>query len=187
VLSVGGTSLTASHTTGAYAGETAWGLPYGTPGTDFQASAGGYSHRYARPGYQDGLVTGTARDVPDVSADANGHTGMALVISNGRGGYIISDSGGTSAATPFWAAVIALADQYAHHDLGFVNPTLYQIARGACYHRTFHDITRGNNTVKFPPKVFPGYRAGRGWDPVAGLGSPDTRALVPLLADQHLN
>ena len=32
VLGAGGTSLTASHTTGAWHGETAWGLPYGDPG-----------------------------------------------------------------------------------------------------------------------------------------------------------
>jgi hypothetical protein len=30
---------------------------------------------------------------------------MALVISNSGGGWTISDSGGTSAAAPFWAGV----------------------------------------------------------------------------------
>jgi subtilase family serine protease len=93
----------------------------------------------------------TARAVPDVSADATGRTGMALVISAGDGKIDISDSGGTSSSTPFWAGVIALADQYAHRDLGFVNPALYRIARSPRYHQAFHDITRGNNTVKFPP------------------------------------
>jgi subtilase family serine protease len=187
VLAAGGTTLNASHQSGAYHGETAWGLPYGTPGTDFQASAGGYSHRYVRPGYQDDLVSGTARGVPDVSADANGHTGMALVISNGSvtngsGGYTISDSGGTSAATPLWAGVIALADQAAGHDLGFVNPALYRIASTPLRRTAFHDVTRGNNTVQFPPQTFTGYQAARGWDPVTGLGSPDAQVLIPLLA-----
>jgi subtilase family serine protease len=181
VLAAGGTTLDASHRTGAYIGETAWGLPYGTPGTAFQASGGGYSHHFGRPGYQDGLVAGTGRGVPDVSADANGHTGMALVISTGSG-YTISDSGGTSAATPFWAAVIALADQYAGHKLGFVNPALYRIAGAAPGRAAFHDVTKGNNTVTFPPQVFTGYRASRGWDAVTGLGSPDAQVLVPLLA-----
>src|SRR5580693_3547358 len=166
----------------AYAGETAWGLPYGTPGTAFQASAGGYSQRFGRPGYQNGLVAGTARGVPDVSADANGHTGMALVISTGSGGYTVSDSGGTSAAAPFWASVIALADQYAGRDLGFVNPALYHIAGSTLYRAAFHDVIKGNNTVTFPPQVFTGYRAARGWDPVTGLGNPDAQVLVPLLA-----
>jgi subtilase family serine protease len=182
VLAAGGTTLHASHRTGAYSGETAWGLPYGTPGTAFQASGGGYSHVYSRPGYQGGLVAGAARGVPDVAADANGHTGMALVISNGAGGYTISDSGGTSAAAPLWPGVIALADQYAGHALGFVNPLLYRIASTALYRTAFHDVTSGSNTVDFPPRVFRGYPAARGWDPVTGLGSPDAEVLVPLLA-----
>jgi subtilase family serine protease len=182
VLAAGGTTLNASHETGAYLSETAWGLPYGTPGTAFQASAGGYSDLYARPGYQDDLVTGPARGVPDVSADANGNTGMALVISNGSGGYTIRNSGGTSAAAPFWAGLIALADQYAGHDLGFVNPALYRIAGTALYSAAFHDVTTGNNTVEFPPQTFTGYQAAPGWDPVTGLGSPDAQVLVPLLA-----
>jgi subtilase family serine protease len=183
VLAVGGTRLTASHRTGAYRGETAWGLPYGTPGTNFQASGGGFSHLFARPEYQDGIPgPGATRGVPDVAADASGHTGMVLLISEGGGHYFIRNSGGTSASAPFWAGLIAVADQYAGHHLGFVNPGLYQIARSPVYHRAFHDITTGNNTVVFPPKTFPGYRATAGWDPVTGLGSPDAQILIPLLA-----
>jgi subtilase family serine protease len=182
VLGVGGTRLNASHKTGSYLGETAWGLPYGDPGATDQASGGGFSGLFTRPGYQDGIPgIRAARGVPDVSADAAGHTGMALIISAGEGKIDISDSGGTSGSTPFWAGVIALADQYAGHDLGFVNPALYLIARSPRYHQAFHDITSGNNTVKFPPKTFTGYHAGPGWDPVTGLGSPDAQVLIPLL------
>jgi subtilase family serine protease len=183
VLAAGGTRLAASHKTGAYRGETAWGEPYGAPGTTDQASGGGFSHRFARPGYQNGMPSiGTARGVPDVAADATGHTGMTLVISAGHGRSYIGDSGGTSGSTPFWAGIIALADQYAGHGLGFVNPALYAIAQGPCYHAAFHDITKGNNTVEFPPRTFRGYAAAPGWDSVTGLGSPDARVLIPLLA-----
>jgi subtilase family serine protease len=182
VLGAGGTSLTASHTTGAWIGETGWGLPYGDPGSAFQASGGGFSHLFARPAYQDGVPGARAiRGVPDVSADANGHTGMAIVLSDG-GRSMVRNSGGTSASAPIWAALIALADQYAGRHLGFVNPAIYQIGRGASYHRAFHDITAGNNTVEFPPATITGYRAGPGWDPVTGWGSPDAQVLVPLLA-----
>ena len=182
-LAVGGTRLTASHQTGAYLGETTWGLPYGTPGSDFQASGGGFSHLFARPSYQNGIPgIGAARGVPDVAADAAGHTGMALIISDGDGQDMIRDSGGTSASAPFWAGLVADADQYAGRDLGFINPALYQIAHSAAYHQAFHDITTGNNTVVFPPETFPGYRATVGWDPVTGLGSPDAQTLIPLLA-----
>jgi subtilase family serine protease len=181
VLAAGGTSLAASHTTGAYRGETAW--DNGAPGSTDQASGGGFSHLFPRPSYQDAIpAIGTARGVPDVAADAYGPTGMDLAISAGHGQIYIGNSGGTSATTPFWAGIIALANQYAGHDLGFVNPALYAIARGVCYHAAFHDITKGNNTVEFPPQTVSGYTAAPGWDPVTGLGSPDARVLIPLLA-----
>jgi subtilase family serine protease len=115
-------------------------------------------------------------------ADASGHSGMALAISDGGGRYAIGNSGGTSASAPLWAALIALAGQYAGRPLGFVNPALYRIARSAAYHRAFHDITTGNNTATWPPTTITGYRAGPGWDPVTGLGSPDAQELIPLLA-----
>jgi subtilase family serine protease len=183
VLAAGGTSLTASHKTGAYIRETAWGLPFGDPGSAFQASGGGFSRVFARPGYQDGVPgMGATRGLPDVSADASGHTGMALVISEGGGKIYIRDSGGTSASAPIWAGMIALADQYAGRHLGFVNPAIYRIARGPQDHRAFHDVTTGSNTAKFPPKTFQGYRAAPGWDPVTGWGSPNARVLIPLLA-----
>jgi subtilase family serine protease len=182
VLGAGGTSLTASHTTGAWQGETAWGLPYGDPGSTYQASTGGFSRLFPRPGYQDGVPGISAtRGVPDVSADASGHTGMAIVLSdNGR--TTIRNSGGTSASAPIWAALIALADQYAGRHLGLVNPAIYQIARSPRYHQALHDVTQGNNTVQFPPTTITGYQAAPGWDPVTGWGSPDAQVLIPLLA-----
>jgi subtilase family serine protease len=182
VLGAGGTSLTASHTTGAWQGETAWGLPYGNPGSAFQASGGGFSRLFPRPGYQEGVPgVRASRGVPDVSADASGHTGMAIALSD-DGRSMIRNSGGTSASAPIWAALIALADQYAGRHLGLVNPAIYQIARGPRYHQAFHDITKGNNTVRFPPATIAGYRAAPGWDPATGWGSPDAQVLIPLLA-----
>jgi subtilase family serine protease len=183
VLATGGSSLDASHATGAYISETAWGLPFGSPGTQFQASGGGFSRRFARPGYQND-VTGIAatRGVPDVSGDASPHTGMALVISDGRNQYTIRNSGGTSASAPLWAGLVALADQYAGRQLGFVNPAIYRIGRSASYHEAFHDITTGNNTPAFPGRTINGYTATPGWDPVTGWGSPNAQALIPLLA-----
>jgi len=182
VLGAGGTSLTASHTTGAWQGETAWGLPYGDPGSAFQASGGGFSRLFPRPGYQDGVPGISAtRGVPDVSADANGHTGMAIIL-RADATSMVSNSGGTSASAPIWAALIALADQYAGRPLGLVNPAIYQIARGPRYHQAFHDITTGNNTAQFPPTTITGYQAAPGWDPVTGWGSPDALVLIPLLA-----
>lgn len=183
VLGAGGSTLNASHKTGRWLSETGWGLPYGTVNSTFQASGGGFSRVYAKPGYQDGIPgIGATRGVPDVSADANGHTGMAIAIAEPGGRTYIRDSGGTSASAPIWAGLIALADQFAHRHLGFVNPALYRIAASPAGHRAFHDLTIGNNTATFPPRTFTGYRAAPGWDPVTGLGSPDAQWLVPLLA-----
>ena len=123
------------------------------------------------------------RGVPDVAADADPSTGFPVVTSNTGGGYAVNVHGGTSASAPTWAGVIALADQYAKRHLGFVNPAIYQIARGSYYHQAFHDITVGPaNTAKFPHVTVTGYRAGPGWDPVTGWGSPNAKVLVPLLA-----
>jgi subtilase family serine protease len=184
VLSAGGTTLDASHTTGAWTGETAWGLPDGSPGTGFQASGGGFSHLFRRPSYQDGVAgVGAYRGVPDVAADASPSTGFPVVTSNAGGGYAISGHGGTSASAPLWAGIITLADQYAKRHLGFVNPAIYQIARSPHYHQAFHDITAGPaNMAKFSHATITGYRAGPGWDPVTGWGSPNAEMLVPLLA-----
>ena len=185
VLGAGGTSLTASHATGAWISETAWGLASGNPGNaggSFQASGGGFSQLFARPSYQAGVPgISASRGVPDVSADASDRTGVAVVFSNGTRDTVQSH-GGTSASAPIWAALIALADQYAGRHLGFINPAIYRIARGPHDHQAFHDITTGNNTVRFPPATITGYQAASGWDPVTGWGSPNAEALIPLLA-----
>ena len=179
-LAVGGTSLQASRATGAYLGETAWNTPASAGGP--KAAGGGFSQVFARPAYQEGVAgTGATRGVPDVSADADPRTGMALAISDGGQDYLIG-GGGTSVAAPLWAAVVALADQYAHRDLGFVNPALYQIARSSYYHQAFHDVITGTNTVELPAQTITGYQAAPGWDPVTGWGSPNAQVLVPLLA-----
>jgi subtilase family serine protease len=184
VLAAGGTTLDASHTTGAWTSETAWGLPDGSPGSAFQASGGGFSHLFPRPSYQNGVPgIGAMRGIPDVAADGDSVTGIAVITSNAGGGYTLSGHAGTSASAPLWAGIIALADQYAQRHLGFVNPAIYQIARTSQYHQAFHDVTAGNsNTVEFPPTTITGYRAAPGWDPVTGWGSPDAQVLVPLLA-----
>ena len=185
VLGAGGTRLTASHATGAWISETAWGLASGNPGNQggsFQASGGGFSQLFSRPAYQAAIPgIGATRGVPDVSADASDRTGVAVVFSNGTRDTVQSH-GGTSASAPIWAALVALADQYAGRHLGFINPAIYQIARGPHYHQAFHDITTGNNTVQFPPTTITGYQAAPRWDPVTGWGSPNAQVLIPLLA-----
>jgi subtilase family serine protease len=172
VLGVGGTTLDAATSTGTYLGEMAW-----NGGDD--ASGGGYSSLFRTPSYQDGVPRAHAtRGVPDVAANADSATAMALEYNDGS----LRPATGTSASTPLWAGVIALADQEAGQHLGFVNPAIYTIARGPAYHQAFHDVITGDNSVLWPTGVFAGYNAGPGWDPVTGWGSPDAQYLVPLLA-----
>jgi subtilase family serine protease len=176
VLAAGGTSLNADFRNGAYDGEMAWNEL-----TD--ASGGGFSRLFARPFYQDGIPgIGATRGVPDVAANADSRTAMAMDFTGG----VLEPAHGTSAATPLWAGVIALADQEAGHHLGFVNPAIYQVARSPAYHRAFHDVVTGGNSVMVPKGggVVVGYQAAPGWDPVTGWGSPDAQVLVPLLAHQ---
>jgi subtilase family serine protease len=183
-LAAGGTSLRASRTTGAYLGETGWNAAAAAVGgSSPAASGGGFSRLFPRPAYQDGIAgIGATQGVPDVAADADPSTGMALAISDGGQHHILIGAGGTSAAAPLWAAVIALADQYAGRNLGFVNPALYRIGRSAYYHQAFHDVSTGTNTVVFATQTITGYQAAPGWDPVTGWGSPNAQVLVPLLA-----
>jgi subtilase family serine protease len=180
VLAVGGTTLTANPA--GYISETAWNTSasFSQPGS---ASGGGFSHLYARPAYQDGVPgIGAMRGVPDVAGDADAADGAPIVYAGGSTPWITPASG-TEAAAPLWAGLIALADQYAHHDLGSVNPAVYRIARGPSYHKAFHDITTGNNVMTMPyPIGTVGYKAAPGWDPATGWGSPDAQVLVPLLA-----
>ena len=164
VLSVGGTILTANPKTGAYISETAW------PG-----SGGGFSHLYGRPAYQDGVAgISAARGVPDVAGDAAEIGGMALVFSKGDIASLDSPPG-TSDSAPFWGGIVALADQYAHRDLGLINPAIYRIASSSSAYGAFHDITTDIHGTD-------GYPATLGWDPITGWGTPNVQELIPKLA-----
>jgi subtilase family serine protease len=178
VLAAGGTTLTADHQSGTHISETAFSDPAASRG-----SGGGFSTLFPRPAYQDGVPgAGTARAVPDVAADADAVTGMAVVVDDGNGQSTVFGGEGTSASAPLWAGVVALADQCAGRDLGLVDPAIYAIGSGPAYRFAFHDVTTGTNTVVISSVTIPGYAAGPGWDPVTGWGSPDAAVLVPLLS-----
>ena len=93
--------------------------------------------------------------------------------------------GGTSAASPAWAAIMALANQANGRPLGFVNPQIYAIgALGTIFTRlsAFHDITQGNNAVCSGLCGEDGYLAGKGYDMTTGWGTPDVTRLINALA-----
>jgi subtilase family serine protease len=157
-----------------YGGEQVWNEPV------FGAATGGApSLLFPVPSYQGGLTLNgqvlTARTTPDVSYDAAINGGV-LVFHSALGVPIWFIVGGTSAGSPQWASIVALANQKNGAPLGFINPTLYQVGR--CAASDFHDITVGNNQLA---GTAVGFSAVSGWDAASGLGTPDVANLVPHL------
>ena len=177
VTGVGGTILDADGVTGAYHGETTWNEP------DFNAAGGGgYSVLYGTPSYQRSLHL-PSRGVPDVAYNAAISGGvLAVWSSSGQGPNLVFQFGGTSAGSPQWAGLIALADQLGHHRVGAINSELYLFGQGIIGSAFFHDITTGDNTYHGVSITVPGYSAKKGWDPATGLGTPKANNLVPLLS-----
>ncbi|MBV9802377.1 MAG: hypothetical protein JO130_04280, partial [Solirubrobacterales bacterium] len=125
--------------------------------------------RSINPGARDG------RTIPDVAALA-GLPGYQLVW-NGRP----TMNGGTSAATPLWAALIArIASCRPQAAPMFLTPLLYArgIERRVRGRSAFRDITEGENASPQPGR---GYRAEPGYDAVSGWGVPDGKALLASL------
>jgi subtilase family serine protease len=174
VLAVGGTSLDVAAG-GQLAHEVGWPL-----------SGGGVSRQFAEPAYQRGLpksvqqMLGGHRGLPDIAYDAAPGSSV-LVYVHGAWRPVA----GTSAAAPQWAGLVALADDLAGHDLGSINPALYQLACSTRYAADFRDITLGQSLGPSAGGTAlggVGFRAGPGWDAVTGLGSPRAATLVADLA-----
>ncbi len=161
VVAVGGTTLNVASN-GTYLSESAW-----------SGSGGGYSRYEAEPSYQRSVQSSGLRTTPDVSLDADPNTGATLYYttpSTGRGGFTIV--GGTSASTPEFAGLVAIADQgralIGKNPLDGATQTLPQLY--ASPSSDFHDITTGSN----------GYRATVGYDLATGRGTPNA---LPLIVD----
>lgn len=181
VTAVGGTSLTAD-TKGNYQSEVVWDVP-----KDIEGSGGGISQYFNEPGYQkrtlpeaDQKLLNGHRGVPDISYNADPRTSILIYLSapgNTAGYYRI---GGTSEGSPQWAGLVADADQYAGHSLGFLNPALYKLGSNKEEAReVYYDTTFGNNGVT----GVPGYNATPGWDAATGWGTPRAAQLVMALAN----
>ncbi len=120
----------------------------------FGGGGGGASQLYRRPAWQrGGRIAGPSRLVPDVAALADFLPGYAFYCTAAaaclRQGWLAV--GGTSAATPLLASAVALANQQAARGrqapLGFLNPLLYALGRGAERSAVFRDVVRWNNDL----------------------------------------
>jgi subtilase family serine protease len=168
VTAVGGTQLDLTATGARRAPDVAW-----------DDSGGGLSSVFAKPAYQDRVLAGHARGIPDISMDASCSSAAALYFSF-YGGPRWAPGCGTSLATPMFAAIVALADQVAGHPLGLINPALYQMA--AAHDLGIVGIASGDNSYNFGKVIVPGYRATSGYNLVTGLGTVNARYFVPELA-----
>lgn len=176
---------------------------------------------YPKPAWQQGGITpnDNARDLPDVSLfSGDGLNGTFYVICEadqaigGEAGCSLTKFtttapfhdfqgvGGTSAAAPAFAGIMALVNQRTGQQQGNPNPVLYKLLSTA---GVFHDVTRGNISVPCPGGTAPAtlncsktttggfgvlttaaggttvaYTAGTGYDLATGLGSVDVTQLL---------
>jgi kumamolisin len=182
VLCVGGTMMPRHR---GRITEVAWKEGSGLRKDHGGASGGGVSEMVPRPAWQPARrsVNPGAPDgrvMPDVAANAAASTGY-FMVTGGKGQI----SGGTSAATPLWAALIARTNvaraAAGKERVGYLTPLLYQpnprtggdpLGKAAC-----KDITVGDNIAA----AAGGYTCVAGHDAVTGWGSPQGGKLTELL------
>jgi kumamolisin len=170
-LACGGTRLVGNTSSFAITSEVVWNELASNEG----AGGGGISDVFPLPSYQAnaGVPTsaaggGTGRGVPDVAGHADPVTGYLVVVDGKR-----EPIGGTSAVAPLWAGLIARLAQATGKRFGLLQPILYAGAAAGSAAPGFNDIVEGSNGA---------YKAGPGWDPCTGLGSPNGAALLTLLS-----
>lgn len=174
VLGVGGTSVLLDVNNNV-ADEVGWEY--------VGASSGGSVSAYEpRPAYQpatysNGTTTGialTGRGIPDVSYHADPNNGISVYDSAVGVGWI--RVGGTSAGSPQWASIVALADQVRAR--GGLAPLGTADVHAALYANPgdLRDIVAGTSSGT------PNYTAGPGYDLVTGLGSPQVPLVISTLA-----
>ena len=161
-------------------------------GTVQFASGGGFSNRFARPGFQreavasylqsnpppfksydarsediganSGVFNSAGRAFPDVSALGD----RILQTANGR--FLLS--AGTSASAPIFASLVNRINgerlKAGKKPVGFLNQAIYMNPDA------FNDVVNGTN----PGCGTVGFKAAKGWDPVTGLGTPDYPKLL---------
>jgi hypothetical protein len=161
VFGIGGTTLTQGGGARGWT-EVVWSH---VNGGHQQGTGSGCSDTFPLPTFQSGLAMGSCkkRGAADLSAAADAPNGISI-YSEQDGGWIVV--GGTSAATPIVAAILAR--------IGIKGKgPAYAYAHASA----FYDVTTGNND--------PGgtcndvmCNGGPGWDGPTGLGTPNAAELA---------
>lgn len=198
LTSVGGTTLfvNGNGNNTSYNTETIW-----NNGVNGGGGSGGISNYWSKstvpwqqgPGVNNAYAaTKPNRQFPDVAGDADPVSGYAIYTFDAAGGTNWYTFGGTSCASPLWAAIATDAVAVKGGRLGLLNPALYSVFQnGNKYNNDFHDVTRGNNDLLCPygqtcqdsKQGGPFYPATPGYDLASGIGSPNVAKLVPDLVN----
>jgi subtilase family serine protease len=164
------------------------------------ATGGGLSAIFTTPDFQQGIdqsLLQGRRGIPDIACNAAVNGGVLVflgfegIVSGYPPGYYIV--GGTSAATPEIAGMVALANQVRHQNgkqsIGYLNPVLYTMPAA-----DFNDIvpqsfgTGAAMTALDDNSIFgsgiPGFATIAGWDLTTGFGSPNGYNFVHDLASK---
>jgi len=155
------------------------------------ASGGGFSTISEMPTYQTndvkGYLASTAIKFPPASYFNATNRGFPDIGAVGHD-CLIYDAGswepvgGTSCAAPIVAAIMSVVNQAAvkktGKPLGFLNPFLYKMH--ADCPSCFQDVIIGDNicTEGGCSPSCQGFYCTVGWDPVTGLGTPNTQAMI---------
>jgi kumamolisin len=170
ITAAGGTTLS-MNPDHSYLKETAWW-------DGMNGGGGGISTLWPIPSWQVDAASAasrgsnTHRNTPDISLNADQHTGYALYV-----GGQWETVGGTSCAAPIWAAFTALVNEKRAANgsavLGFANPTLYQIGSSP----NFHDVADGTTNGFYPTVT--GFDLATGWGTLNGANLLATLSPAP--------
>jgi hypothetical protein len=198
VTCCGGTQLSSvvwsSNTTASSFTENTWNLGKKANGTNIAATGGGISTvsfngelLFPLPSWQQGINvppsvndnTTRGRGIPDIAGYANGYN--ITLYGNPL------NKGGTSETAPLYAGLIARINATLGFNVGYLNPTLYSLAKTAVF-RDIHDGISNAWTFVVPKSnpqqilTAPGYTSVLGWDACTGLGVVDGTQLIQALS-----
>jgi len=212
VTAVGGTSLVFSRG-GRLLREVGWAKTVAnlTDGaweddleSTFRGSGGGISKVHEQPDYQQGVVPNAlaerddgsyGRAVPDVAVNGDAETGLTIGLTqtfpDGKTAYAERRHASGESATAVFAALVALANQRAKVNFGFLNPALYalrvtnpaafrdpipsRIPGHAGVRTDYVDGATAESGLKKVLKTFEAYQSNvpaRGYDTSTGVGAP---------------
>ncbi len=152
VVSAGGSTILRDGS-GNFTGERCW-----------SDSGGGLSQYESRPSYQDVIkkLVSTHRGTPDITADADPASGVAVYNGTYCGGWCLV--GVTSAASPILAGIVNAGGSFLKTTKAELTKVYNEYNDPSKYKQYFRDITTGSN----------GNPAKKGWDMCTGVGSPKT-------------